>query len=49
MNIDSKLAKLDIDSWAGFMLFATSIIIIAVTLLKISRIFSTNLAVAVGD
>ena len=41
---DSKVTKLDIASWAGFTAFASSAIIVAVSLPEISRTFSTNYA-----
>ena len=44
MNTNGKLTKLDIVSWAGFMLFATSAVIIAICLPEISKTFSTNLS-----
>lgn len=44
MNIDSKLTKLDVATWAGFMIFAVSAVIVAITLPEISRTFSTDLA-----
>jgi fucose permease len=44
MNLDSKLTKLDIATWAGFMIFAVSAVIIAINLPEISRTFSTNLS-----
>jgi len=44
MNLDSKLTKLDIATWAGFMIFAVSAVIVAINLPEISRTFSTNLS-----
>jgi fucose permease len=44
MNIDSKLTKLDVASWSGFMIFAVSAVIVAITLPEISKTFSTNLS-----
>ena len=43
MNSDDKLKKLDIATWASFMLFATSAVIVAICLPEISKTFSTNL------
>jgi fucose permease len=44
MNIDSKVTKLDVATWASFMIFAVSAVIVAVNLPEISRTFSTNLS-----
>ena len=44
MNIDSKVTKLDVATWAGFMIFAVSAVIVAINLPEISRTFSTNLS-----
>jgi fucose permease len=44
MNVGSKVTKLDIASWAGFMLIATSAIIVAICLPEISKTFSTDLS-----
>lgn len=44
MDVDNKLTKLDIASWAGFMIFATSAVIIGVSLPEISKTYSTNLS-----
>ena len=44
MNVGSKVTKLDIASWAGFMLIATSAIIVAICLPEIAKTFSTNLS-----
>lgn len=44
MNIDSKLTKLDVASWSGFMIFAVSAVIVAITLPEISKTFSTDLS-----
>ncbi len=44
MNSDGKITKLDIASWAGFVIFAISAVIVAISLPEISRTFSTNLA-----
>ena len=38
----SKVTILDIASWAGFTAFASSAIIVAISLPEISRTFSTN-------
>lgn len=43
-NDNKRLTNLDIASWAGFMLFATSAVIVAICLPEISRTFSTNLS-----
>lgn len=44
MPTDSKLTKLDFVTWFGFMIFATSAVIIAVSLPEISKTFSTDFA-----
>jgi fucose permease len=44
MIIDRKLTKLDIASWSGFMIFAVSAVIVAITLPEISKTFSTDLS-----
>ena len=43
MDMESKLTKLDIASWGGFMTFAVSAVIVAISLPEISSTFSTNL------
>ena len=44
MNIESKLTKLDVASWCGFMIFAVSAVIVAITLPEISNTFSIDLS-----
>ena len=44
MDNSNKIVKLDIATWASFMMFATSAIIVAICLPEISKTFSTNLA-----
>ena len=44
MNVERKLTKLDIASWAGFGIFAISSVILAICLPEISRTFATNLS-----
>ncbi len=44
MNVESRLTKLDFASWAGFMIFATSAVIIGVSLPEISKTFATSLS-----
>jgi len=44
MTVDNKLTQLDVATWAGFMVFAVSAVIVAVTLPEISKTFTTNLS-----
>lgn len=44
MNVNSKLTKLDIATWAGFMIFATSAVITPICLPEISKSLSTSLS-----
>ncbi|MEJ2752845.1 MAG: MFS transporter, partial [Chloroflexota bacterium] len=44
MNNSKSMQKLDIVTWASFIMLATSAIIVAVCLPEISKTFSTNLA-----
>lgn len=44
MNRSYSVRKLDIATWASFMMFATSAIIIAICLPEISKTFNTDLA-----
>jgi len=44
MKSGSSIKMLDIATWGGFMVFATSAVIVAITLPEISRTFSTDLS-----
>ena len=44
MKIDTRLTILDLASWGGFMVFAVSAVIVAITLPEISETFSTDLS-----
>jgi len=44
ITAENKLTRLDIASWAGIMMLATTSIIVPISLPEISRTFSTNLS-----
>ena len=49
MKGNSQLTKLDIASWGGFMIFATSAVIIAICLPEISNAFATSFSESGGS
>jgi len=43
-KIDGRVTRLDIATWGGFMVFAVSAVIVAISLPEISKTFSTDLS-----